>query len=593
MFIKTIKFLYDHKRIQENTVIDLSGTDNYCALVGLNGSGKTSVIDYLHLNLFNCCNSLYSTFKDQYTILFEKTNLYNKPKYVFYNYSGESLIGTRSSGDIINMFNFDSSMWNFACFVFQLINDPIIVDYHLKSQKIEEWMIKAYKKYKNHDDKEYKILEYIFDKIAFLTIQTYDIEKMSNMKDILRHTVKMYIQDTLRHDSKPGIILDDNSNLLSSLYRNIYTLSEGQKKLLVLKLIMYLADENSLVLLDEPDANLDIQKKRELFEMIKYCPGQVILTTHDPILTKWMKGHLIFMKDGKQIPSDIVNAINEISEGEISYQETMLMLSECKHFVFVEGKTDIAFIKKAIEKLGYSKQFENITFLSLGSSGAVEDKYYTTIAELLPKDTKKVLFLFDADNGGSEGKKQIDNIIKEYNDIENTKSKLNKKNTDLENITDEKVKYEIRIEIKELKDKIERIKKGSFNPNTLLSYYFYNKNDNFSAKQDDDKMKWFYLEDYFKVDTYPDEYKVRKKDIKNSFKDFLPENDSENDDILKFRELEAFGQRCKNQKFSSYATKIKEYFKEKLYLIDKVNDFELFRPLLEKILEKLELKNES
>lgn len=263
MFIKTIKFLYDHKRIQENTVIDLSGTDNYCALVGLNGSGKTSVIDYLHLNLFNCCNSLYSTFKDQYTILFEKTNLYNKPKYVFYNYSGESLIGTRSSGDIINMFNFDSSMWNFACFVFQLINDPIIVDYHLKSQKIEEWMIKAYKKYKNHDDKEYKILEYIFDKIAFLTIQTYDIEKMSNMKDILRHTVKMYIQDTLRHDSKPGIILDDNSNLLSSLYRNIYTLSEGQKKLLVLKLIMYLADEDSLVLLDEHDANLDIQKKKE------------------------------------------------------------------------------------------------------------------------------------------------------------------------------------------------------------------------------------------------------------------------------------------------------------------------------------------
>ena len=423
MRINKVTFINDFNCIKKDTVIDFSGTDNYCALVGLNGSGKSTVIDYLFSTLFQ-----YHSNDKQ---IFEKISIGDKdtcfdemiptiPQYVVFNYSGESKYGTkmRNRIDIITS-QFDYKIWYFASFILQIINDPIIDKYQLKSNKLELYINDYSNTYKDTRE-SFVVLNHIFNDMIGINNINADAGTFYNFgqKVYLRYVIDAYIRQAYEsfQPNKKNKKAPINEKLID-LYENLRSLSEGEKKLLVLKLIMYLADNDTLVLLDEPDANLDIQKKRELFEMIQSCKGQVILTTHDPIMTNWMKDHLVFMGNGHQISRTIPNAIKELSEGELSYQETLFILSESKHFVFAEGKTDIAFIKKAIEKLDYSKRFENITFLSLGSSGAVEDKYYTTIAELLPKDTKKVLFLFDADKGGFDGKKQISNIINDYNDI--------------------------------------------------------------------------------------------------------------------------------------------------------------------------------
>ena len=571
MRINKVKFLKGYNCIKKDTVIDFSGTGNYCALVGRNGSGKTSVI----YRIFHCFRINYYPVLPIYKLIAignEDNNLNDffrkTPKLVIFNYSGDTIQGTNFEVNNIETLLADYHLLSFAAFFFNVVDDPIVDICNIKNPSIANLLEKAKKQYHVSNTLNYNVLKYILKELEINDIGDENTFNVIGIKKFMRFVLTSYIRIHKTEDFIFHKFENNNYWLLS--------LNEANKKLLILKLIMYIADEDTLVLLDEPDAYYDIQRKRELFEMIKSCKGQVILTTHDPIMTKWMKGHLVFMKDGKQIPSNLVNAINEISEGEVSYQETLLMLSECKHFVFVEGKTDIAFIRKAIEKLDYSHRFENITFLTMGSSGAVEDKYYTTICELLPKDTKKILFLFDADAAGYDGKKQIDDLKA-------------LKNENIDDLLKEKQECRDGNHIQKMDEKITKIQETDFDLLDKITYYFYNENDDFSAKQDGDRLEWFYLEDYFNVNTYPDEYKVRKKEIKEYFKGLIPENDNENDDILKFRELEAFGQRCKNQKFSNNVSRIKNFFKDKLYLINDPSDFEPFRPLLDKILEKLEL----
>lgn len=607
MRIKTIKFYNDYKCIKANTQLDLSETDNYCALVGLNGSGKSSILEYIYFSL-NKCSKFHDKrnsvlINDEIGIdrgVYPDWFLPKLPKYVIYNYSGESKIADREStfvhGKEIISLQLDYRIWYLACLILQVLNDPIIKKFNIYSNKIAHYIEDARKD--NND--EYNILIFIFIQIFGMydiKIENKDLEAIG-IRGFIRYAIHAYIRTVYKPKSN-----NDISKKLTYTFGQLSDLSEGQKKLLVLKLIMYLADEDSLVLLDEPDANLDIQKKRELFEMIRSCKGQVILTTHDPIMTKWMKGHLIFMKDGKQIDSDMVNAINEISGGEVSYQETLLMLAECKHFVFAEGKTDVWWIKKAIKMLnGYEEKFRDVEFFSLDSSTNVREKYETFIIPHLSKSNpKKILFLFDADEGGFNGKKQIDEIIKEYEsaDLTTIKQALEKqlkallsKEEEIKHCPEEdkpKIAKSIKVMNDQILAKQKEINKkdNGLNPKNALTYYFYNHDNEFIVEGD--KMDWFNVEDYMSTNLYKDEHKVRKSDIFDYFKDFLPEHN--NDDIIRYYHLKVLAEKCekKVKDLNTIAANIKTQF-EKIDEYNNKEDFEGFRPLLDKILEKLELK---
>lgn len=76
-------------------------------------------------------------------------------------------------------------------------------------------------------------------------------------------------------------------------------LSEGEKKKLLIKAAMdFVANENSLVLFDEPDAHIHIEGKQDIFNLFKEYASfnrSIVITTHSPTLTNCANDKHIIM----------------------------------------------------------------------------------------------------------------------------------------------------------------------------------------------------------------------------------------------------------------------------------------------------------
>jgi len=175
MRIDKLIFTKKIRCIQEGTEIDFRGTENYCALVGLNGSGKTSVIDYLFGSIKNLKYKGSPIWKKIIIgdVCFKDDEILPKlPKSVIYNYSGDSKTGTtgiQQSGTYL--LKFDYRVWSIACLVFQVINDPIIERYGLRNELVEEKILEAKLCYNNcqKEEKEYRVMSKIFETVVGLT----------------------------------------------------------------------------------------------------------------------------------------------------------------------------------------------------------------------------------------------------------------------------------------------------------------------------------------------------------------------------------------------------------------------------------------
>ena len=95
-------------------------------------------------------------------------------------------------------------------------------------------------------------------------------------------------------------------------------LSEGEKKMILIECItQILGDENSLVLLDEPDAHSHIARKKDLLKTIETFDGQTILTTHSPVFVNEIYSHhkdcLFHVDNGKILSSQYINPLSGYS----------------------------------------------------------------------------------------------------------------------------------------------------------------------------------------------------------------------------------------------------------------------------------------
>lgn len=212
-----------------------------------------------------------------------------------------------------------------------------------------------------------------------------------------------------------------NGNLTSKDF------SEGEKKLILIKFMLeYLADENALVLLDEPDSHIHISRKQNLKNMLMTYKGRrtCVLTTHSPTLMECfpIKHHVPLTKDanGKAILNghynEVREAIENLTDGKWSYAEETIFTLTTKDIILAEGKNDARYLRRAIDALNNTKgnKFNpfDFTMAHCGGAGNVVAFFEDIVMPVL-KPSQLCIALFDDDDAGRKAIIALQKIITE------------------------------------------------------------------------------------------------------------------------------------------------------------------------------------
>ena len=252
------------------------------------------------------------------------------------------------------------------------------------------------------------------------TLATFDIgNQQIKPKEIFEY---LYITSSPTTQGKlkvnvEKIITDISLNINGIEIKNF---SEGQKKQILLKLALdVLADENSLLLFDEPDAHIHIANKKLIPEMLKNENKEVVLTTHSPTLAhQFNNKHLAYIENGK-INEDYntqEELLNELTNGLMGISEQQLFLQSNKDILIVEGKTDEAYISQALKILKEDNlKYKDLEFNFLWLGGSDADTLNKIISGFTPKKGQTIIAFLDRDDAGKKcvkkalGKKTLEN----------------------------------------------------------------------------------------------------------------------------------------------------------------------------------------
>lgn len=193
-------------------------------------------------------------------------------------------------------------------------------------------------------------------------------------------------------------------------------LSEGEKKMMVILFILEtIADERTLVLMDEPDSHLHISRKAELNEMFHHMEHRSnIITSHSPTLTasfeKSSKEAIIMLDrkaDGKVevINKDIVNLVEKLTENIWTSQKQNLFLASHDDILIVEGPTDETFISAALKYFQNQGKYTDLAFEYIPCGGASNVKAFAQ--KFTPKEGQSVFAFFDGDRAGIDSMNKV------------------------------------------------------------------------------------------------------------------------------------------------------------------------------------------
>lgn len=448
--------------------------NGYIALIGLNGSGKSNLLEAISIVFDGIVNKNGSEISFDYEIEYElnghvyarKKGLAKKdgkickaeeleyPSSVIACYSGEDLRLWHAAFENYHMDYFNEAVkraysspkflyvnkycWKIALISLVCSNNAEVKSFLKKTLNIStpidvelEFAIDDAKKeaFQTHTALSWfnRITHEGLIGINLNTIATTDI--FVEGKQVLDSEKSKYIFNFLYLLSQPK---KNDRNKIDKLINEIKVsvnvegkkidfddLSEGEKKLILIECITkVLGDENSLVLLDEPDAHTHIAMKKDLLKLISEFKGQTIMTTHSPMfLNKRWNGfdenNIFYMHDGKIESTEPLKHLAELTDNEIDYFEGSFILSS-KYILVVEGKYDDKYLRKAIcifEKSDskYSK-LNDVAIISANSASSAEVIYNQILSKCIAK-IEKIVFLFDYDDGGwKDGWKKIDAI---------------------------------------------------------------------------------------------------------------------------------------------------------------------------------------
>ncbi|EKB59970.1 DUF4357 domain-containing protein [Bergeyella zoohelcum] len=231
------------------------------------------------------------------------------------------------------------------------------------------------------------------------TIKNYDIS------DIFKY---LYIAFTPNNNK----ILQNITIKYNDENLEIEDFSEGEKKMLLIKSALEFAgQEDSLFILDEPDAHIHLGNKIQIQKVLLPYQNnrQVIITTHSPTLTKAIPKESVWCLEKGKVKE--LQNIAEVTKYLANREDIYKLLFSESNILIVEGKTDDKYIKKAIKL--YKDEFPNLDFQILRVGGTDEENIKNLIDTINLKDEQKIIVLIDRDEAGYKVYKTIFNNNKD------------------------------------------------------------------------------------------------------------------------------------------------------------------------------------
>lgn len=465
-------YIKDYKNIHEQT-FDFSANSGYVALIGLNGSGKSNLLETISL-IFK------GLLFDKKKIPFEYEITYEIDGSEYFRKSGHAKINGVTSPDsamrypssVIACYSGeDSRLWKSAYeqFYMQYFKNAVSnVSYVPTLMYINKysWKIAFISLLCSSKESVRKFLRENLG-VADISNVTIHIDADASKRETFKDHMACRWYDRIKKLQDEDEKQELNANILASTDMMIYgatkpedparvfhflyllsmpeknnpkgqtidklikdisiklggidfdSLSEGEKKMILIECItQVLADNNSLVLLDEPDAHVHIENKKKLLEAITAFEGQSIFTTHSPVLANMIqrekKENIFLLKEGRNVDTDGINKLSEISGEEIDIISSAVVIGS-KHVLVVEGVSDVRCLTKAIEvwsnKDPKYKKLEAIKFMSAGGTGDVKEIFTDVLFPQIDY-IEKIVFLFDVDGAGKTGSEKIAKLKK-------------------------------------------------------------------------------------------------------------------------------------------------------------------------------------
>lgn len=177
------------------------------------------------------------------------------------------------------------------------------------------------------------------------------------------------------------------------------------------------------MLLDEPDAHLHPSMSKMMVDILYEISRpqseggsgiRIIITTHSPSTVAFTPEESLFVMEKDEHGNRYVHnttaeeAVSVLSHGIFSFdkaikQFSMAIDSDKENVLFVEGKTDVDHLKKAIEILGYDL---NVEIIDMHDANTLANFIKSIPAKFFP-GKKKLVALFDSDEAGNKAFKSV------------------------------------------------------------------------------------------------------------------------------------------------------------------------------------------
>lgn len=476
-----------------DTDINFSDSSKYCAFIGLNASGKSNLLEIISKIFAGLYKPKKTEFKPDFGYIIKynlndleiEIELRKNPSEMTYYFKVNEVLKSKAQFErnisqyvpskiISNYSGEESRLWEetynkFYEDYFKGIKKSVIVKNQMNYINKYNWDMALISLLFIDDNyiKEVLNLESVSDiRIIF----DFDTTKYSHygenpVMDFIR-SVNAYNQDaittTINNLISGTNISGDNSrekalNLFNFLYisympknKKIIThievqfkgittkqLSEGQKKLILVRFITHLlSDENALLLFDEPDSHIHVSRKEKLAELINESPAYSLLTTHSPALINFLDEKSVQLlkphdvKGVEAVKIDKLKQIESITENSMSLMDTSLVISTKKHILMCEGVNDINYIRHALKVLNRTQHskyeaLNNILLINCGGAHNVKPVFSEIVKDYL-NESQICVITFDDDKPGRDCKILFDELI-QTEDLRNVKVMLHPK----------------------------------------------------------------------------------------------------------------------------------------------------------------------